>query len=107
MSIPNVGNFFAWQILCDLLESKVLGPNTDNQWACLGPGAKNGLRRLFPLETTKGELWLTRLLRNICAPDGDSSAYRRLGQTFPAFLGKPLSLKNIEHALCEFDKYFR
>ena len=103
-----MGNFFAWQILCDLLESRVLGANTDNQWACLGPGAGNGLRKLFPLDSSsKGELKLTRLLRNICALDGDSSAYSRMGQTFPAFLGKPLSLKNIEHALCEFDKYFR
>merc|ERR1712018_70396 len=53
LKIPNVGAFFAWQILCDLLECKILGQNTDNQWACLGPGAKNGLRRIFKLETTK------------------------------------------------------
>ena len=52
LTIPNIGDFFAWQILRDLLECKVLGWNTDNQWACLGPGAKNGLRRIFCLETT-------------------------------------------------------
>ena len=62
LRIPNVGAFFAWQILCDLLECKILGYLTDNQWACLGPGAKNGLRRVFSLETTKGELFHTRLL---------------------------------------------
>ena len=55
LEIPNVGDFFAWQILCDLLESKILGKITDNQWACLGPGAKNGLRRIFKLETNRGK----------------------------------------------------
>jgi len=50
--IPNIGAFFAWQILCDLLKSRVLGPNTDNQWACLWHGAKSGLRRVFRLDTS-------------------------------------------------------
>jgi hypothetical protein len=46
-SLPNVGGFFAWQILCDLLEGRLLGRCTDNQWTCLGPGARNGLGRIF------------------------------------------------------------
>ena len=104
LTVPNVGDFFAWQILCDLLECKVLGWNTDNQWACLGPGAKNGLRRIFCLETTRGELQHTRLLRDLCRPKGPKSGFARLGLKFPAFLLKELSLKNVEHALCEYDK---
>ena len=104
LRIPNVGDFFAWQILCDLLESKVLGSNTDNQWACLGPGAKNGLRRIFCLETTRGELLHTRLLRDLCRPHGHKSGFEALGLKFPAYLKKSLSLKNVEHALCEYDK---
>ena len=107
LKMPNVGDFFAWQILCDLLESRLLGENTDNQWATLGPGAKNGLRRIFPLPTSRGELRHTRLLRDLCAPAGSQSGYQALGLAFPAFLDKPLSLKNVEHALCEYDKYFR
>ena len=89
-----MGPFFAWQILCDLLESQILGTNTDNQWACLGPGAHNGLRRIFRLETTKGELKHTRLLRDICSLNGRKSGFVALGLEFPAFLHKPLSLKN-------------
>ena len=107
LTLPNVGPFFAWQILCDLLETRVLGDNTDNQWTCLGPGAKNGLRRIFRLETTKGELRYTRLLRDICSAAGPNSGFAALGLDFPSFLEKPLSLKNVEHALCEYDKYFR
>ena len=90
-----------------MLECRILGACTDNQWACLGPGAKNGLRRIFPLSTTKGELKYTRLLRDLCTPSGPGSGFQALGLNFPAFLHKPLSLKNVEHALCEYDKYFR
>ena len=107
LKIPNVGDFFAWQILTDLLECRVLGVNTDNQWTCLGPGAKNGLRRVFQLDSTQGELRLTRLLRDLCSPAGPGSGFSALGLKFPAFLDKALSLKNVEHALCEYDKYFR
>ena len=107
LTIPNVGEFFAWQILADLLECRVLGENTDNQWTCLGPGAKNGLRRIFRMSSSQGELRHTRLLRDLCSPAGPGSGFSALGLKFPAFLGKALSLKNVEHALCEYDKYFR
>ena len=110
MKIRNVGNFFAWQILCDLLETNILGPNSDDQWVWLGPGAKDGLERVFPTHTRQHgdtQLGLTRLLRNLCALSGPMSSFNRLGLNFPAFLNKPLSLKNVEHALCEYDKYFR
>lgn len=39
-TIRNVGNFFAWQIICDLLESQCLQPCTETDWTQLGPGAK-------------------------------------------------------------------
>ena len=102
-----MGPFFAWQILCDLLESQILGTNTDNQWACLGPGAQNGLRRIFPLETTKGTLKHTRLLRDICSLNGQKSGFAALGVDFQAFLNKPLSLKNIgkKHAFKKYDQF--
>ena len=102
-SIPNVGGFFAWQMLCDLLEARVLGECTDNQWTCLGPGAKAGLSRIFG----RHSLNLTRLMRDLAAHTGPQSGFLALGIEFPAFLGRPLSLKNVEHALCEFDKYYR
>ena len=107
LKIPNVGPFFAWQILCDLLESQILGSNTDNQWVMLGPGAQNGLRRIFRLETTKGELKHTRLLRDICSLNGRKSGFAALGLEFPAFLHKPLSLKNIGKKHCSTSKAIR
>ena len=106
--IPYVNKFFANQILCDLLESKVLGPNaTENIWICLGPGAKNGLGRIFGLKNSSEELKYTKLLKELCMFKGKTSGFEKLSIDFPTFLKKPLSLKNIEHGLCEFDKYFR
>ena len=107
-SVQGVGTFFAWQIMCDLTESRVLGSVTDNQWTKLGPGAQMGIRMVFDdLPTTKGELKYTRLLRDLCAPSGSKSGFQALGLEFHAFLNKPLSLKNVEHALCEYSKYYR
>ena len=40
-SIPNFGNFFTWQVLCDFLEARLL--RLTDSWACLGPGACKGL----------------------------------------------------------------
>ena len=62
------------------------------------------MRKIFPLETTRGELRYTRMLRDLCAPTGPKSGFAALGLQFPSFLEKPLSLKNVEHALCEYDK---
>ena len=101
-----MGKFFAWQIQADLLECRVLGENRDNQWTCLGPRAKNGLRRIFQMSSTQGELKHTCLLRDLCSPAGPGSSFSALGLKFPAFLNKALSLKNVDHALCEF-KYYR
>ena len=105
--VPGVGKFMSWQILCDLLELRQLGECTDNQWTCLGPGAKNGLRRMFKDVKLSDELFLTRQLRDLCQASGETSAYQAMELDAPLLLGKEVSLKNIEHALCEFDKYVR
>ena len=40
-NINGVGNFFAWQVVCDLMESQCLKPCGENDWTQLGPGAKS------------------------------------------------------------------
>ena len=34
-------------------------------------------------------------------------SFKAIGLQFPHFLNKKLTLKNVEHALCEYDKYYR
>ena len=38
--VPNVGPFFACQIICDLVECNVIDNGNDFEWVLLGPGAK-------------------------------------------------------------------
>ena len=110
LTIVNVGDFFAWHILCDLLEVGILGKSTEDQWTCLGPGVKNGLLKIFGQERTltkREELQLTRIVRDLFDTSGGQSGFEALKINFPLLLNKPLSLKNVEHALCEYDKYYR
>lgn len=101
LRVDNVGKFFAWQVLCDLLEAKVI-PFSENDWVQLGPGAKEGIRAIFGRVLTKTNELVekARLLHEI-----HDQVYHALGLTFPRFIGKDITLKNIEHALCEFCKY--
>ena len=69
----------------------------------LGPGAKAGLGRIFSdVTSSEAELhytkWLTRVL---------PYCFKALELDFVNFLGKKLSLKHIEHGLCEYEKYYR
>ena len=95
-TIRNVGKFFAWQVVCDLLESGVLPDFTEDDYAMLGPGARNGLNIIFD-ESSLGYAILLRQIQH--------DIYSALELNFPAFLGRDITLKNIEHALCEFCKY--
>jgi hypothetical protein len=101
LQVDNVGKFFAWQVLCDLLEAKVI-PFNENDWVKLGPGAVGGLKAVFGKAAVKSADFvpLTKLLHGI-----QDQVYRALGLTFPKFMGREITLKNIEHALCEFCKY--
>lgn len=90
-----VGKFVAYEIVCDLRFTKVLADAPDKlSWANVGPGAKRGMIRLG-LE-----------------PSVDSM--RDLLVMAPQHLGDhvlnapvPFELREIEHSLCEFDKYER
>ena len=101
--LPNFGNFYAWQVTCDLMESGILkGCNEGtSDWVQLGPGAENGLKYIFSHcshSYKKNEL--CRLIR-----DKQKNVLSALGVTFVRFDDRDMSLKVLEHALCEFYKY--
>ena len=98
--IPYVGPFFAWQITADLLELKLIKlPDT---WTELGPGAKHGLEQIFNVKSQSQYLTLSRKLTSIM-----DLVFKCLGIESKSLLGRKMSLKTVEHALCEFDKYAR
>ena len=98
---PHVGDFLSWQITADLCELKLIKLRED--FAALGPGARAGLRKVFDDKVAASEeLEMTKTLTRLMDPVFDA-----LGIKFQYFLGRAISMKAIEHSLCEFDKFYR
>lgn len=100
----SVGPFIAYEIACDLRHTKVLADAKDTcSWANPGPGAQRGIHRLI----TGNKNWK--------GPRPDyQQAMRMLLEMAPKRLHKhvkacewPFESREIEHSLCEFDKYMR
>ena len=98
---PHVGPFLSWQITADLCELKLI--RLKENFVALGPGAQAGLKKVLG-EKFRGseELEMTKTLTKLMKP-----VFRQLDMNFQYFLGRDMSLKAIEHSLCEFDKYYR
>ena len=95
--------FAAWQVTCDLLESGCVGPEaeaTAESWALLGPGALAGAA------LADGQFKTLR-------PTDALDVALALRDAQPADLEPPpeapgrFSLKNVEHALCEYARWVR
>jgi hypothetical protein len=102
-----IGDFMAFEMVSDMRHTRLLNKAVDiHTWANPGPGAYRGLRRMFgePKLRKDGETeqYLAKqkmipLMRELLIR---SSA--NLPQGFPS-----LEMRDIEHSLCEFDKYSR
>jgi len=98
--LRGIGDFTSWQIMCDLQESRCVEVDEETDGFCLlGPGAENGLKIIFPNSNTS-ELELAQQLA-----EKHDQVYKKLGIEFPYWRGRPLTIKEIEHALCEFAKF--
>lgn len=93
--LPGIGGFIAYEIVSDLRWTPILQDAWDiNTWANVGPGAMRGLRRLDPA----------------IKPSVALHAMRRLLERSEACTEQhvpKMELRDIEHSLCEFDKYCR
>ena len=99
LKVRGVGPFIAYEIVTDLRHTPVLNCAHDiNWWANVGPGALRGLRRLDPAMRPSDALGKMRALLMRSRDERDGV----LGGHVP-----PLELRDIEHSLCEWDKYCR
>lgn len=103
---PTVGPFVAYEIACDLRHTRLLAHATDiNSWANAGPGAKRGIHRLITGTKDKPEAKVdyVKCMRWLLA---EATVGRHLNiEIFSA--PWPFEMREIEHSLCEFDKYMR
>jgi len=96
-----VGKFLAYELACDLRFTKLLDKATDTlTFANLGPGAQRGLKRLgMPHKNQKEGCESMQKLYDVLAEHLVS--YNILNAPWP------FELREVEHCLCEFDKYRR
>jgi hypothetical protein len=94
--LPMLGHFNTYEVVCDLRFTPLLCMAEDIfTWANMGPGAERGLRRLgLPVETES----MIKLYK---------IALKELPKEITHKKYPPFELREIEHSLCEFDKYQR
>jgi hypothetical protein len=96
-TLPYIGNFLAYQIVLDLAAYAPLDQATDRTtWTVVGPGSTRGLNRVT------GRLLTAKVPEVQSVTEMRELTAWMQGNHFP-----DISLIDIEHALCEFDKYER
>lgn len=94
------GGFLSYEVATDLRHTRYLRHAPDiNTWANAGPGALRGLNRVHgrPLKAPSSDVQALEEMRWLL---------RELQQQWPPSW-QALELRDIEHSLCEFDKYER
>lgn len=100
-----MGAFLAYEVACDLRYTPVLANATDIMtWANPGPGAARGLSRMvgqhkhfFNSNGRADRATMNELMRELLML---SKRYLPKGW-------KPWEMREVEHTLCEYDKYLR
>jgi hypothetical protein len=92
-----IGPFSGYQMLVDLVDTPILSDKPDTQtWAHAGPGAVRGVNRLNMRDvnfTSNTHDFLSEILE--------------LKDQLSGTIWEKLSAMDIQHNLCEFDKYHR
>jgi hypothetical protein len=105
--IYTVGPFVSYELVCDFRFTKLLEDATDVlTWANLGPGAWRGLQRLGLVKEKKKYNFAFQRLYYL-ALHGDKSWDNPMLTEEVRNCEWPFEMREIEHCLCEFDKYMR
>ena len=95
------GGFMAYEVTCDLRHTRYLRNAPDKlTWAHAGPGALRGLNRLLGKPAKQRPF-----LSTDAAVDAMQHLLEKIHPDWP--YDPPLEMREIEHSLCEFDKYER
>lgn len=104
---PGFGPFLAYEVVTDLRHTRYLRDALDiNRWANAGPGAIRGLNRLWNRPFRKKR---QRGGEHFRLSPTQAVLEMRLLLMFSrkSFVGGVLEMRDIEHSLCEWDKYER
>jgi hypothetical protein len=101
---PFLGDFMAYEIVTDLRHTALLDRAPDIMtWANPGPGATRGLNRLHgrPLNQRVPRPQLIHEMQQLLACSADPRQWPR-DEGWPSW-----EMRDVEHTLCEADKYWR
>jgi hypothetical protein len=98
-TLPFMGPFMAYEVVTDFRHTRILDSAPDiYMWANPGPGARRGINRINHGKAKgvpapdHGYIFEMRALLDYCHDQWD---------------GPRLEMRDIEHSLCEYDKYMR
>lgn len=98
---PSLGDFLAFQFAIDLNYSPVIN-HDENGFVVAGPGAQDGLSKIFPDSDRREAKDLIALMM-----ERQEVEFARLGIEFRSLWGRPLQLIDCQNLLCELSKYTR
>lgn len=104
---PYLGPFMAYQMICDLRFTGVLGHSTDiNSWTAPGPGSARGIGRMFfedpntyNYNSERDQLQIVDKMRYLLELSREEKWWP---QRWPKW-----ELSTVQHWCCEYDKYMR
>jgi hypothetical protein len=107
MALPGVGPFNAYEFYSDMMYIPGYLNHREDDWANPGPGCIRGLRHIY-----KGRSDYEEQIREL--RDEQEAAFDMLGLDFQSVAlrnadgsTRRLSMRNVEHNLCEYSKYVR
>ena len=99
--MPGVGDFLAYQFAIDVAYSPLVA-HDENEFVIAGPGAIDGLSKVFPGMNLRDAAVVIRALT-----DSQDDWFGRLGLHFGGLFGRPLHLIDVQNLFCEVSKYTR
>lgn len=100
MQFDGFGPFLSYEVVTDMRHTRYLRNASDIMtWANAGPGAIRGLNRIagWPITYNATQQEYNEMMRELL-------------RVSPQYLAKyvpPLEMRDVEHCLCEYDKYLR
>ena len=114
--IPSFGPFIVYEVISDLRWTRYLENASDTMtWANTGPGAARGIGRIlgYSVKWHEDEISYADFVKQRSEYNGKEfmlAAMRALLDASPRYLAdwmESMEMRDIEHSLCEYDKYMR
>lgn len=109
-NMPGLGGdsgFLAYEVLSDLILNQAVLKFSEDDWVNPGPGALEGLQVLAPETRFTPGNRVTRERARTAIAELRWRQDEWLTKAGVALLGPALTLRNVEHSLCEYSKYVR